>query len=100
MEHSNDVTICECGGQMRRDWQASLPHAGNRVYRRSIVSDSLAVTPAQVEEHRRLFPDVKMLDDGRPVFDSYKTHDDYLKKTGFVKQPQKIKHRTKKATVA
>ena len=99
MDHSNDPALCRCGELMRRDFKADKPMAGNRTYHKPIVSDSLAVSPTQVEEHRRLFPDVKILDDGRPVFEDYKTHDAYLEKTGFVKRPQKIKHRTKKATV-
>lgn len=100
MEHSNDPSLCRCGEWMRRDFKIDCPAVGGGAhkYRRPIVSDSLAINPDQIEEHHRLFPDVKILDDGRPVFEDYKTHDAYLEKTGFVKQRQKIKHRTKKAT--
>lgn len=102
VEKRNDLALCSCGEQMYRDFQADLPAVGGgaKKYRKPIISDSLAVNPNQVEEHRRLFPDVKILDDGRPVFEDYKTHDAYLEKTGFVKKRQRIKHRTKKATVA
>lgn len=50
------------------------------------ISDSLAIHPSQIEEHRKLFPDVNVLPDGRPEFTSVKNRDNYLKKTGFVKR--------------
>lgn len=60
------------------------------------ISDSLAVNVDQIAEHRAMFPDVEVLSDGRPKFKSYKQHDEYLKKTGFVKVPQKIRPKAKK----
>jgi hypothetical protein len=51
----------------------------------------MAISPDQIEEHGKLFPDVKVLPDGCIQFDNYQQHDDYLKKTGFQKLPQKIK---------
>ena len=100
VELRNDPLICLCGELMHRDFQTDLPAVGGgaKKYRKPIISDSLAINPNQVGEHRKLFPDVKILDDGRPVFEDFKTHDAYLEKTGFVKQRQKTKHRTKKAT--
>jgi hypothetical protein len=57
------------------------------------VSESLAINPNQIEEHRKLFPDVKVRGDGVLEFTSFKSHDKYLEQTGFVKHPQKIKNR-------
>ena len=61
------------------------------------VSDALAMCPSQIQEHGRLFPDVKVHSDGRPEFTSVKQHDSYNDKCGFVKLPQKIK-REKQST--
>lgn len=55
------------------------------------ISESLAVSPSQIEEHHQQFPDVDVLPDGRIRFTSYKQHDKYLEKTGFRKIPQKLK---------
>lgn len=64
---------------------------GNKEYGTPLVSDSLAMNPGQILEHNKLFPDVKVLPDGRPVFENYNQHDKYLKATGFRKLPKKIK---------
>lgn len=82
-----------CGIKMFRDYQADLPNAGNRDYRKPIISDSLAINPCQIEEHRKLFPDIKVHPDGRPEFDNFKKHDDYLEKCGFVKMPKRNRRR-------
>jgi hypothetical protein len=57
----------------------------------SHTSASLAINPCQTKAHRKLFPGVDVLPDGRIGFNSVKQQSDYLKKTGFVKHPQKIK---------
>jgi len=64
---------------------------GDRNYSKPIHSDSLAINPDQIAEHRKLFPDIKVDPEGRPIFDNYRKHDDYLNKCGFVKQTQRIK---------
>ena len=88
-----------CGKVMYRDYRVDLPNAGNREYRKPIISDSLAISPEQRKEHERLFPDIKLDPECRPVFDEFKKHEKYLKDTGFRKAPQRIKRRfTKKAT--
>ncbi len=76
--------IEECGGQ------------GSISYAKPRVSDSLAMNPDQIPEHNKMFPDIKVLADGRPTFDSPKQQSKYLKATGFIKVPQKIKHRRKR----
>lgn len=68
----------------------------NTDYSRTIVSHSLAMCPSQIPEHRRMFPDIKVRPDGCPEFDNFKTHDDYLKKVGIEKSPQRIRSQTRK----
>jgi len=83
---------CECGGTLRQDYRAKNIHdVGDRQYHTPIHSDALAINPDQIEEHRREFPDVKIDNEGRPVFETYTQHEAYLKKTGFQKLPQKKK---------
>lgn len=93
IEGSGDCPKCpKCRKEMTRDH--NMGKTGRQTstsYGSGFVSDSLAMNPDQIEEHGKLFPDVQVLSDGRPVFTSYKQHDDYLKKTGFQKLPQKIK---------
>lgn len=99
MKHRNDVASCECGESMHRDLPAEAPHAQSRGrdYSKPIHSNSLAISPSQVAEHKRLFPNVKLDSECRPVFDNYTDHNKYLEKTGFVKMPTKRKRRfTKK----
>lgn len=81
---------------MVRDYRSERANVGDREYRRPIVSQSLAVGPHQVAEHRRQFPDIEITDEGCPVFRSYRQHDAYLKKIGAVKRPQKIRNRGRK----
>lgn len=81
------VHVCpRCGKDMR--WDVRITSIKGDY---SLVSSSLAVNPSQIKEHRELFPDVNVLPDGRLHFTSFKSHDNYLKKTGFEKRPQKIK---------
>jgi hypothetical protein len=70
------------------------------VYARVRVSDSLAMSPEQIPEHKRLFPDVDVRPDGRPVFENVKQHDNYLKKTGFRKLRQKTKTKSSVRRIA
>jgi predicted RNA-binding Zn-ribbon protein involved in translation (DUF1610 family) len=77
----------ECDKNMRWNCQARI--RGN--YKHPIHSDSLAINPEQRAEHERLFPDIRLDKECRPIFDNYRDHEAYLKKTGFVKLPKKIK---------
>ena len=61
-------------------------NVGNATYGKSLISDSLAINPSQIAEHREKFPNVEVLPDGRLKFDDFKTHNDYLEKTGFTKR--------------
>ena len=99
IKHRNDDALCtECGVIMHRDICAENPHAQSRgsCYSKEIHSDSLAISPSQVEEHKRKFPNIKIDLECRPVFDNYPDHDAYLEKTGFVKMPGKKKRKSRK----
>lgn len=61
-----------------------------------LISESLAINPVQTKAHRKLFPDVGVLSDGRLKFTSVRSQSKYLQKTGFVKMPQKIRSKNKK----
>ena len=89
MNRSNEVLECsECGQKMYREYNF---RTGNKDYSKPLVSDSLAINPEQISEHREHFPDVEVTSEGQPVFKNYKQHDSYLEKTGFRKVRQKIK---------
>jgi putative FmdB family regulatory protein len=94
MSESDKDEICsECGKPMVREFGFRV--SGGE-YSRAIVSDSLAISPTQIAEHKKHFPDIKVTPEGQPVFDSFKEHDAYLRKTGFVKHPGKGKRRAKR----
>ena len=82
-------TCPECSAAMLRNYGAEHAHTSADSYATPIHSDALAIAPDQVEEHRRMFPDVEIDHQCRPVFTKYSQHDAYLEKTGFVKNPNK-----------
>ena len=61
-----------------------------------IVSHSLAMHPDQIKEHKQRFPDIKVTDDGCPVFTNTQAHDKYLKAIGWKKVPGRKRRRSKK----
>jgi len=73
-------------------------HTPQERYYHPMISDSLAMNPNQIAEHRRMFPDITVHPDGRPEFSSYKQHDAYLEKTGFRKMKQRIRRKLTKIT--
>ncbi len=90
VEDSNTkgVHVCpKCGEEMRWDLRGIGIAQGDYNH----VSDSLAIDPSQIPEHRANFPDVDVLPDGRPHFTSVKQQSKYLEKCGFHKHPQKVK---------
>ncbi len=98
IEDSNtkDIHFCPmCGKGMR--WDCRVAIHGN--YKHPVHSDALAVPEHQRAEHERLFPNIELDGDCRPVFDNFTDHEAYLKKTNMIKQPQKIRAKSKKATV-
>lgn len=82
----------ECGEDMR--WDCRVGIHGN--YRTPIHSDALAISPTQKAEHERLFPNVRLDGDCRPVFDKFVDHENYMKKVGVTKRRQKIKTKGKR----
>jgi putative FmdB family regulatory protein len=88
----------KCGTVMERDYVAEKPTHHSGGYSRPIVSDSLAMHPDQIAEHRRMFPDVKVTPEGQPVFENFQQHDSYLKKIGAVKNPAKMKKKGVRVT--
>lgn len=79
----------QCKQGMRIEWPSYRKACGDY----NFVSASLAINPSQAAAHRKLFPNVGVLPDGRLEFKSVRSHDKYLEATGFVKHPQKIKRR-------
>ena len=97
--------ICECGKQIedtttkgihkcpecKQDMALDCKVAIHGNYQHPVHSDSLAIHPSQRAEHEREFPNVRLDKQCRPVFDNFTQHENYLKKTGFQKLPQKIR---------
>jgi len=97
MKDCDRVQLCICGADMHRDIAADMPFvSGGHQYHRAIHSDSLAISPDQVAEHKRQFPNIRIDSECRPIFENFKDHDSYLKKCGFKKERQRIKHRKHK----
>ena len=74
---------------MIRDYRAEHPGVLGTQCRQTFWSQSLAINPEQTEEHRRLFPNVRIASDGQLGFDSVKLHSDYCDQTGFEKKSQR-----------
>ena len=92
-----DELCPRCRTPMVRDFKAERHNIqGGREYHRPIHSDSLAINPNQREQHEKLFPNIPIDVEGRPVFTNYRDHDNYLKATGFVKNTQKTRKRGKR----
>lgn len=90
---SKNIHKCpKCGKSMR--WNNNIAIHGN--YKRPIHSDALAISPSQRAEHERKFPYIELDKQCRPVFDNFVRHEKYLKATGFIKEPQKIKPKGKR----
>jgi len=87
------VVCDECDVIMERDFSGVRVSKGRKQYSHKIVSDSLAMNPNQIVEHRRLFPDIEVTKVGQPVFDNYTEHEAYLKKCNIVKKPKSKKRR-------
>ena len=99
MAKSNRPEICPmCGSLLGRDYPADSVNVGIKEYAGGFASDSLAMSPDQIPEHQRSFPDIEVLPDGRPNFRDTKQHSDYLDKIGWDKVPTKRKRKTKLLT--
>ena len=85
-----------CGSVMQRDFSGVRVSKGTKQYGRKIVSDSLAMNPNQIVEHRKLFPDIQVTKEGQPVFDNYTEHLKYLDACNIVKMPKSKKKKGKR----
>lgn len=90
MSHANNRCMCNCGAHMNRDFAADIPHASGD-YKRAVHSDSLVINPSQRAEHEKLFPNIKLDNQNRPVFDNFQNHQRYLNKCNLVKERKKVK---------
>jgi len=70
-----------------------VPEIMGSNYSTPLHSDALALTPENVEEHKRQFPDVEIDSELRPVFTNVKQHDAYMEKIGVYKPINKSKKR-------
>ena len=91
-ENTKIVHVCPCGEEMRWDLRGNVSGRGDYEH----ISDSLAVHPADIPEHRSRFPGVDILPDGRPRFTSTKQQERYAHACGFTKQPQRTRSLGKK----
>lgn len=84
-----DVHQCpKCGEDMRLDLMVTAARGDY-----NHISSSLAVSPDQVDAHRKMFPDIDVLPDGRLHFTSTRSQERYCDKTGFYKERQRTKPR-------
>lgn len=78
--------ICTCGEPMFRDYVAE--HCAVRAnYKEPIVSESMAFDAIDVAAHRKRFPNIDLVIDGRcakPVLRSRGQKMQYMKERGFV----------------
>lgn len=90
---------CDCGSQMQRDYVTDRVHSSSDSYRKPIISDSLAIHPDQIAEHRKAFPDVRLTSEGQPILENYKQHENYMNRRGVYKKENKHAKRKANATV-
>lgn len=98
----NEPALCtQCGEEMMRIlFMGIRASKGKKQYARPIVSDSLAVSPDQIAEHRRMFPNIQVTKEGQPVFDNFSDHEAYLKKCNVVKGKGKSRKGSKGRRIA
>lgn len=92
IKHAKMPWYCsKCGVKTNRSFRAEgvLVGAGKRSYHKPIVSNSMAMNPNQIAEHRKLFPDIQVTKEGQPVFNNFADHEAYMKKCNIEKVPQK-----------
>jgi len=83
---------CECGADMR--WDLGGIGIPNGDYEH--ISESLAIHPDLIPEHRQKFPGIDIIPDGRLRFTSTKQQERYAGKCGFHKKRQRLKIKGKK----
>ncbi len=88
----DEYSIECCGEHMQRVYPnvRTFSITGS-AYLHTKYSDAMAVSLNQIAEHKQVFPGVKIDNQGRPGFDTVQQQDKYLKASGMVKYPQKIR---------
>lgn len=76
--------VCTCGKEMRWDIKTGGFAMGRGDYHH--VSDSLAIHPDDIPEHRQLFPNIDVTPEGRPHFTNTKQQEKYAERCGFYKK--------------
>lgn len=90
MAESGRPEICpRCGIGIVRDYSSEGFVCSADSYRREIHSDALAVCESQRAEHQRLYPDIPLDSECRPVLSNFRQHEDYMKKRGAHKLPSR-----------
>jgi len=101
-EFTNDnkvrITVpCEkCGGQMVSGFAPDKTFCadvmgGGRQFESTHWSEAMAISPSQIDAHKKLWPDIPVRPDGVVGFNSVQQQENYMKDTGFVKHPQKLR---------
>ncbi|MCK5608878.1 hypothetical protein KAR91_43800 [Candidatus Pacearchaeota archaeon] len=97
MKNAGKRCMCtSCGAKMNRDLKVDASFISGDYHNGAIHSDSLAISPDQRTEHEQKFPDIKLDNQNRPVFDNFQNHQAYLDKCNIVKERKKVKSRTRK----
>ena len=79
----------ECGADMRWDLGGNVSGCSDYEH----ISESLGIHPDQIQEHRKLFPNIDVIPDGRLRFTSTKQQERYANTCGFDKKRQRIRKR-------
>ncbi len=79
----------KCGADMCWDLTGNVSGRGDYEH----ISESLAIHPDQIPEHRQKFPSVDIIPDGRLRFTSTKQQERYANRCGFDKKSQRIRKR-------
>jgi hypothetical protein len=87
--NTKGVHVCFCGADMRWDLHNIGIADGDYCH----VSDSLAIHPDLIPEHRKLFPNIEVKPDGRPAFTSVRQQEKYANRCGFTKKEQRNRKR-------
>lgn len=92
----NTKVIHKCPNCKNQDMRWDLSGIGipNGDYEH--ISESLAIHPDQIPEHRKLFPNIDVIPGGRPRFTSTKQQERYAERCGFYKKRQKTKPKGKR----
>ena len=85
IRHRNRNAKCpHCGQKAPRTPEKELQGDIELDYAQSVLSDACGVQPEQVAEHRRIHPNIPIMDDGRIVMRSHAERKRILKQIGFV----------------